>query len=82
MGKPCLDFRALVLPSPRLTRCEFTLQDSDRLGADESAASYSSPAAANVHRSVKASAAGAGVESTDALARAHDTLLEKCKTSR
>eukprot|EP00752_Nemacystus_decipiens_P011801 g10470.t1 len=66
----------------RLTRCEFTLQDSDRLTVDESAAGYNSPAAANVHRAVKESRHNANIKGEDALVRAHDNLMDKCKTSR
>lgn len=49
---------------------------------DESAAFYNSPPAANVHRAVKESRKSASIRDEDALAKAHDNLMDKCKASR
>ena len=75
---PCL----FLGRSPRLTRCEFTVQDSDRLTLDENAAAFNSPSAANVHRAVKESRKNANLKGDDALARAHDDLKDTCRTSK
>lgn len=66
----------------RLVRCEFDVNDSDRLGTDGFAAGFSSPVVADVHKSVKASKGSGGGYRAELLHRAHQALMDACKESR
>ncbi|CAN0137659.1 unnamed protein product [Ectocarpus sp. 8 AP-2014] len=66
----------------RLVRCEFDVNDSDRLGTDGFAAGFSSPVVADVHKSVKAGKGSGGGYRAELLHRAHQALMDACKESR
>lgn len=59
----------------RLARCEFTLEDSARLGVDPAALESGSPGLAPLREA-------SDNPSADVLARAHDAVVDNCKKSR
>ncbi|CAM9960046.1 unnamed protein product [Ectocarpus fasciculatus] len=66
----------------RLVRCEFDVNDSDRLGTDDFAAGFSSPVVADVHHSVKDDKGSGSGDRAELLHRAHQALMNACKESR
>lgn len=59
----------------RICRCEFTLQDSDRLAMDGGALKAGSPVLMKLHRA-------AATSTVDALVRAHAAAVDTCKKSK
>lgn len=72
----------LLFHRVRLVRCEFDVNDSDRLGTDGFAAGFSSPVVADVHHSVKDDKGSGGGDRAELLHRAHQALMNACNESR